>query len=491
MVKKLVLCVPNFSEGRDKEKIDLIAGAIKNKKGVHLLDLEMDKDHNRSVLTIIGGMDEVREAVFEAVKKATELIDLRFHQGAHPRIGATDIVPFIPIEDIDMDECIMLAREVGERIGNELRIPVFLYEEAATRPERRRLEEIRRGGLESLSERIKNDPSWTPDYGPGIIHPTAGATVVGARKHLIAFNINLKVSDIRIAKEIAKRIRESSGGLPHVKAIGLLLKERNLVQVSMNLTDYESTPPHIVFQKVEEETTGFGTEIEDAEIIGLIPEKALTMASCALLKLKGFKEDQVLEKRIAPILPKGQDFNDLLASISAPTPAPGGGAVTAIAGSLGAALAAMACGLTKDKDLNKETVALKKLVEEFRGLADDDAMAYRGFINTLRTQKEDPQRKARIEESLKKATAIPLSVAEKGIRLLSLIEEIIPNINKKTIPDLKVGILMAISTVEGAVEYVIVNTASLSDQAFVESCREKIDQIKISLKGYKERLYAE
>ncbi len=492
MVNKLVLCVPNFSEGRDREKVDRIAGAIKNKKGVYLLDIEMDKDHNRSVLTIAGGMDEVREAVFKAVKTAAGLIDLRKHQGAHPRIGATDVVPFIPILDTGMDECILLARDIGGRIGKELGIPVFLYEEAATRPERRRLEEIRRGGLESLSQRIRDDPAWAPDFGQKMIHAAAGATVVGARKHLIAFNINLNTPDINIAKEIARRIRESSGGLPHVKAIGLYLKERNLAQVSMNLTDYESTPPHIVFRRVEEEARSFGIEIRNSEVIGIIPDKALVMASCDLLKLKGFKEDQILEKRIAPILSEisGQTVSDLLVSISTPSPAPAGGAVSAIAGSLGAALAAMSSGITKDKNLARETEELKRLMEEFRGLADDDTIAYKCFISTLKIPKDNPQRKVKIEESLQKATLIPLSVAEKGIKLLSIIEGIIPDVNRKTLPDIKVGILMAICAVEGAVEYVLVNTASLSEQTFKESCKEKTDQIKTSLNGYKERLHA-
>jgi formiminotetrahydrofolate cyclodeaminase len=391
-----------------------------------------------------------------------------------------------------MEDCIMAARELGKRIGNELDIPVFLYEEAAIRPERRRLEEIRRGWLQSLSERIKDDPAWSPDFGPNMIHPTAGATVVGARKPFIAFNVNLDTPDIKIAKKIAWRIRESCGGLPHVKAIGLFLEDKGIVQVSMNLTDYESTPPDRVFHKIEEETRSIGVGIKDSEVIGLIPEKALLMAYCDLLKLKGFKEDQILEKRIAPLLleMEGQDLDDLLASISAATPTPGGGAVSAIAGSLGAALAAMAAGITKDKNIAGETEELKRLMEEFRGLADDDAIAYQGFISTLKIPKEDPQRKTRIEESLQKATLIPLSVADKGIKLLSIIEGIIPDVNKKTLPDLKVGILMAVCAVEGAVEYVIVNTASLSEQTFIRSCKVKTDQIKTSLNGYKERLHA-
>ncbi len=492
MVKKLVLCVPNFSEGRDREKVDRIAGAFKNRKRVYLLDIEMDKDHNRTVLTILGGLDEMREAVFEAVKTATELIDLRAHQGAHPRIGATDVVPFIPIQATGMDECIKLAREIGEKIGSELGIPVFLYEEAAIRPERKRLEEIRKGWLQSLSERIKEDPGWAPDFGPNMIHPTAGATVVGARKPLIAFNVNLDTPDIKIAKKIAWRIRESCGGLPHVKAIGLFLEDKGIVQVSMNLTDYESTPPDRVFRKIEEEARSFGVEIKDSEVIGLIPEKALLMASCDLLKLKGFREDQILEKRLATFISemRGQSFTDLLSSISAPSPAPGGGAVSALAGSLGAALAAMACGLTKDKDLNREAEELKRLMEEFRRLSVEDEMAYKSFINAIKIPKGDPQRIPIMEESLKKASLIPLKVAENGLNLLSIIEKIIPNANKKTLPDLKVGILMAISAVEGAVEYVIVNTASLSEQTFIKSCKEKTAQIKASLNDYRDRFRA-
>lgn len=489
MIKKIALCVPNFSEGQDKEKVDRIAKAIQEKDGVYLLDLEIDKDHNRSVFTILGGLNEIKETAFKAIKIAKELIDIRSHQGAHPRIGAADVVPFIPIQDASMEECVRISRELGERIGNELKIPVFLYEESATGPERKRIEEIRRGGIISLAERIELDPRWVPDYGPKMIHPTAGAIVVGARKYLIAFNINLKTLNLKIAKEIARRVRESSGGLPNVKAIGLLVEDKGVVQVSMNLTDYRTTPPHLVYRKVEEEARQFGVEIGESEFIGLIPGEALNMASIDLLKLKGFKEDQILEKRVATILLKWQGFDDLLVSISAPAPAPGGGAVSAIAGSLGAALAVMACGLTKEKDLNAKSDILKRLMEEFRIFADDDAMAYKRFIDATRISKGDPERKAMMEESLKKASLIPLKVAEDGIKLLSIIEEIIPDVNKKTIPDLRVAILMAISAVEGAIEYVVVNIASLSDQAFIESCKEKADQIKRSLRGYKDRIY--
>lgn len=270
-----------------------------------LLDDTMDRDHHRSVLTFAGAPEAVAEAAFQAVKVAASLIDLRHHHGVHPRVGATDVVPFVPVRDVMMSECVALARHLGARIGGELGIPVFLYERAASRPDRAPLEAVRRGGLSGLAERMKHS-AWHPDYGPSTLHETAGATVVGARPPLIAFNVNLDTEDIDVARAIAKRIRASSGGLPSVKAIGVSLASRRLTQVSMNLTNYEETPVQVAFEAVRRETERQGVAIAESELVGLIPEAALAGTSPQAIHLAGFTPSQILEVRLAQALRKSE-----------------------------------------------------------------------------------------------------------------------------------------------------------------------------------------
>src|SRR6184192_4108161 len=286
----LVECVPNFSEGRDGAKVDVIVGAMKI-DGVYLLDREMDADHNRCVITLVGEREPIQEAAIRGVGKAAELIDLNVHQGAHPRMGAADVVPFIPIEGVTIEDCAAMARHVGEQIWKRYQIPVYLYEAAATTPERQNLENIRRGQFEGIRDEIATNPERAPDFGEPRVHPTAGATVVGARKPLIAYNINLNTPDVTIAKDIAKRIRFSSGGLPCVKAMGLLLKDRNQAQVSMNLTDFEQTPVHLVFETVRTEAAKHDVSIAGSEIIGLIPERAIEQAAEFYLRVENFRPD--------------------------------------------------------------------------------------------------------------------------------------------------------------------------------------------------------
>ena len=291
---KIVECVPNFSEGRDIENINRIIDAIKSVEGVKVLDTESDKDHNRSVITFIGDPESVEEAAFRGCKKASELIDLNKHKGEHPRMGATDVIPFIPVSDVSMKECVSIAEKLGERIWNELKIPVYLYEEAARTPERKNLADIRKGEFEWLKENIEKRP---PDFGDRI-HPTAGATAVGAREFLIAFNVNLNTNDLSIAKKIAKAVRFKSGGFRYVKALGFEIKEKGIVQVSMNLTNYKKTPIYRVFEAIKSEADRYGVSIIGSELIGLAPMDALLDVADFYLRLENFKKTQVLERRI-------------------------------------------------------------------------------------------------------------------------------------------------------------------------------------------------
>lgn len=295
---KIVECVPNFSEGRRLDVIEAIAEVIKKVEGVRLLDYEYDKDHNRSVFTFVGSPEDVKYAAYSAVAKAAELIDMNQHHGEHPRIGATDVIPFIPISDMTMEDCAKLAGDLAADIANNLGIPIYLYEHAATKPENRNLAAVRKGQFEGLKEAIQTEPTRKPDFGPSALHKTAGATAIGARMPLVAYNVNLATDDIKVAKAIAKAVRYSSGGLRYVKALGLEIKERGIVQVSMNLTNYEKTPIFMVFDMIKTETERYGVEILGSEVVGLIPMNALLDTAEHYLRIEDFKKSQVLENRL-------------------------------------------------------------------------------------------------------------------------------------------------------------------------------------------------
>ncbi|MGB9805119.1 glutamate formimidoyltransferase [Desulfofundulus sp.] len=294
---KLVECVPNFSEGRRLEVVQEILDTIKSVSGVRLLDSSSDHSHNRTVVTFVGSPESVKEAAFLATAKAAELIDMEQHRGEHPRIGATDVIPFIPVSGVTMEECVELACQLGKEIGEKLRIPVYLYEEAAIRPERRSLGAIRKGEYEGLKEAIKT-PERQPDFGPAEMHPSAGATAVGARPPLIAYNINLGTSDVNIAKAIAKSIRGSSGGYPSIKALGILIEETGTAQVTINVCNFRQVSLARVFETVKSEAERYGVNITSSEIVGLVPLDAIVDAVAFYLRLAGFKSDQVLEKRL-------------------------------------------------------------------------------------------------------------------------------------------------------------------------------------------------
>jgi glutamate formiminotransferase / formiminotetrahydrofolate cyclodeaminase len=336
-MKRIVECVPNFSEGRDTAKIDAIIAAMREVPGVYVLDRESDADHNRSVVTLAGEPEPVAEAALHGVGKAAELIDLTKHSGAHPRMGATDVVPFIPVEGVSIEDCVALAKKVGREIWDRYKIPVYFYEAAAQRPDRANLEAIRKGQFEGLLAEVPNNPNRAPDIGNAALHPTAGATVVGARKFLVAYNINLNTSDIEIAKKIGKNIRHSNGGLRYVKAMGVDLKARNLAQVSINMTDFEQTPLHRVFEMVKREAERYGVSIVGSEIVGLIPKRAIELTADFYLQLENFSPAQVFENKIAASLSGAAPVEGpgklaalampFLDAVAEPTPTPGGGSV--------------------------------------------------------------------------------------------------------------------------------------------------------------------
>ena len=298
-VERIVECVPNFSEGRRREVVDAIADAARGVAGVTVLDVELDPNHNRSVLTFVGPPEAAAEAAFRTAKKASELIDMNVHRGEHPRIGALDVLPFVPIAGVTMEDCVRLARETGKRIADELGIPVYLYEAAATRPDRKALPNLRKGEYEGLREEIRTNPDRVPDFGRPEMHPTAGACVVGARPPLIAYNVNLGTTDVKVAKRIAKLMREKDGGLPAVRALGFELKDRGLVQVSMNLVDYKVTSIEKAFDAVSAHADASGVPVVASEIVGLVPQRALPPNPIVRLRLENFTAHQVLENRLA------------------------------------------------------------------------------------------------------------------------------------------------------------------------------------------------
>lgn len=301
-MQTIVECVPNFSEGEDRRRIESIVQALLSGPDVHLLDVQMDADHNRTVVTFVGSRESVGEAALRAIGRAAELIDLNDHRGVHPRIGATDVVPFVPIRGVNLMDCVEIARYVAAETWRRFRIPTYLYEEAARDPRRRNLEYVRQGQFEKLREEVRKNPDRKPDFGGADLHPTAGATAVGARNFLIAYNINLNTDDLNIAKAIARRIRASDGGLPAVKAIGVEAKALGRVQVSINLTDFLTTSIGAVFDAVAQEAARAGTTIESSEIVGLVPRRAIEDAAAHLLKIRDFHSDLILEERLARVI---------------------------------------------------------------------------------------------------------------------------------------------------------------------------------------------
>jgi len=496
-MKRLIECVPNFSEGRDAAKVDAIVASMSKVPGVYVLDREMDADHNRCVVTLAGDPDTVAEAAVLGVGKALELIDLTKHAGAHPRIGATDVLPFIPIEGITLEDCVALARRVGEEIWKRYRIPVYFYEAAATRPERTNLENIRRGQFEGLREEMKRDHNRLPDVGESKLHPTAGATVVGARKFLIAYNVNLNTSDIGIANKIAKAIRFSSGGLRYVKSMGVELKARNLAQVSINLTDFEQTPMHRVYEMVRREAARYGAIPVGSEIVGLIPKKAIEMAADYFLQVENFSPAQIFENKLQTVLTgqplgpaaKESKLGDLaepfLDAVAAPTATPGGGSVSALAGALAASLGQMVAGLSRKKksqaafvnELSEALDQLRRNAAELAEAIDRDAVAYDAVMAAYRLPQESAEEKRLRAEAIQLATRgaaeVPMQVAERSVALFERLGQLASIAAASMKSDLEVARLMAAAGARGALANVEINLDSIADANYVTSMRAK------------------
>ena len=493
-MKRLIECVPNFSEGRDSAKVEAIVAAMSSMPGVYVLDREMDADHHRSVITLAGEPEAVAEAVLRGVGKAMELIDLTKHTGAHPRVGATDVVPFIPIDGVTIEDCVALARRVGEEIWNRYRIPVFFYEAAASRPDRVNLENIRRGQFEGLREEMKKNHDRQPDVGEPKVHPTAGVTVVGARKFLIAYNVNLNTPDVGIANKIAKAIRFSSGGLRYVKSMGVELKARNLAQVSINLTDFEQTPMHRVYEMVKREAERYGARPVGSEIVGLVPKKALEMAADFFLQLESFSPAQVFENRLAealsgapPVALKDGKLVGLarpfLEAVATPAATPGGGSASAFTAALAASLGQMVTGLSRKKKsqaahvdkLSRALDELRKTAEELATAIDRDAESYDAVMAACKlpqgNEKETRERSEAVEKATKRAAEVPLQVAERTVALFERLGQLQDIVAASMRSDLHVARLLAEAGARGALANVEINLDGLSDAAYVASMR--------------------
>lgn len=526
---QLVECVPNFSEGRDRQKIDAITQVIASTAGVRLLDVDPGADTNRTVVTFVGSPAAVAEAAFLAIKRAVEVIDMRQHMGAHPRIGATDVCPFVPLDGVTMEDCVKLARAVGERVGRELGIPVYLYEEAATRPERRNLAEVRKGEYEGLRQKLA-DPDWAPDFGPMAFSATAGATVMGAREFLIAYNVNLNTKDERLATRIAQVIRESGrpkkdaggnfvldgkgekvmepGRLQCCKATGWYIDGYGLAQVSINLTNYKTTPVHVAFDECVKEAEKIGVRVTGSELVGLIPKQAMLMAGRYFLEKQGMSAGQpeadlveaavlslglgqlgpfdskkkvieyaVLEEpRLVSMSARG--FVDVLSTAS---PTPGGGSVAALCGSLGAALAAMVGNLTvgkkgyeaQDAEMRRVAVAGQALKDELLAAVDRDSAAYDAVMSAVRlpkkTREEEEARLAAMARANRQATMVPLEVMRATARVAELTEKVGEHGFKPSLSDAGVAAAVARTASIGAYLNVRINLGQIEDRRFVES----------------------
>jgi glutamate formiminotransferase / formiminotetrahydrofolate cyclodeaminase len=485
---KLVECVPNFSEGRRPEVIAAIRGAIASVNGVSVLDVSSDASHNRSVITFVAPVDVAVDAAFAGIRAASERIDLCKHQGEHPRIGATDVVPFIPLEGSTMEDCIALARALGERVGRELRIPVYLYERAATTPARENLADVRRGEFEGLREELGKNPARNPDFGPSQIHPTCGAIAIGARPFLVAYNIYLgPASNLQIAKNIAKAVRGSSGGFKYVKGLGLEVDGQ--AQVSMNLVDTEKTPLHNAFDFVKMRAEAEGAGVTWSEIVGLVPERVLFDVAVSHLQLRQFTPKQLLERQVREVTSGGESVSGFVASVASSNPVPGGGSVAAHAGALAAALAQMVAGLTIGKkkyagvEAQMKEVALKavSLGNTLSALVKRDGDAYASVSEAYKLPKEPADaaalRSEAIVSGLLKAAEVPLETARASVEVARLALSVAENGNTNAITDAGVAALLAEAACKGAAYNVRVNVQALEDRSPGKSLLEETEKL--------------
>ena len=482
---KLIECVPNFSEGRRLEIVAAIRDAIGTVEDATVLDSSSDWSHNRSVITFVVPIEHAVDAAFAGIKEAAARIDLRQHTGEHPRIGATDVVPFVPLEDSTMEDCIALARELGERVGSELKIPVYLYERAATRPTRVNLADVRRGQFEGLSAELGTNPERDPDFGPSAIHPSAGAVAIGARPFLVAYNVYLgDAANLPLAKSIAKGVRESSGGFKHVKGLGLEVDGQ--AQVSMNLVDTEATPLHVPFDFIAQQAKAAGADVTWSEIVGLVPERVLFDAAKHYLKLTQFTNDQVLERQVARAMrdstpkPSGDSVSstsadEFLDAVASSEPAPGGGSVAAYAGALAAALTRMVAGLSLGKKkyaaVESEIAVIASsasaLMTKLKDLVSSDAAVYTDVSTAYKMPKsnvaEVDARRQAITTALLAAAEVPLETARACAGVADLAADVAAKGNANAITDAGVAALLADAGCKSAAYNVRINVASLDD----------------------------
>ena len=487
MPTPLVECIPNFSEARRPEVVEAILAAITSVAGISLLDHSSDSDHNRSVVTFAGPPAAVEEAAFRAIRRAAGLINFDQHSGSHPRLGATDVVPFVPISDISMEECVQLARRLGERVGRELDIPVYLYEAAATRPERTALENIRRGQYEGLKAEIATAPERQPDFGPARLGP-AGATVIGARQPLIAYNVYLDTEDVSIAKAIAKQIRQSSGGLSSVKALGMLVEGR--AQVSMNLTNFRQTSVKTVVETIRLAASQHGTSIHHCELIGLIPQEALIDSAVQYLQLDGFLPEQILERQLAEAAAAPAPADRFLEALAAASPTPGGGSAAAQAGAMGAALVAMVARLTVGKkkyaqvedQMNEILNQAQRMQRELSEAVVADAAAFEGVLSAFRLPKATPQqqliRLSMIDQATLVAAHMPLGVAQKAVLVMALAERCAALGNLNAISDAASAFALGRACLTAAGYNVRINVNGLSDKSAGEGLLLQLQKLE-------------
>ncbi|MFQ6610490.1 MAG: glutamate formimidoyltransferase, partial [Fidelibacterota bacterium] len=539
---KIVECVPNFSEGRDLNKIKIITDAISSVSGISLLDVDPGADTNRTVVTFVGDPDTVLEAAYLAIKTAASVLDMRMHHGAHARMGATDVCPFIPVSDVSMEDCILLSKRLGEKVGSELNIPVFLYENSASKPERQNLANIRAGEYEGMAEKLKSK-EWIPDFGPAKLNENAGVTAIGAREFLIAYNVNLNTQSKKIATDIALDIREAGrrarnskgkfftdeagnpvmkpGKLKSVKAVGWYIDEYKLAQISMNLTNYNITPVHIAFEESRIEARKRGVRVTGSELVGLIPLKALLDAGLYYLKKQnrptGIPAKDIIHIAVkslglddlAPFNPNekiieykiGNKFGELatmpihefMDELSRESPAPGGGSVSALAGSLGASLTAMVSNLTAGKkkfaDVFDKMVKLgdnsQKLKSQLLKLIDEDTDAFNEVMNAYRlpsgNDHEISAKNLAIERANQVATNVPLKVASACAEAMTLAIEAATLGNPNSISDAGVAGEMAHAGAHGAVLNILINLSNITDLEYCNNLRNKSEQILSSV----------
>ncbi len=493
MTSPLVECIPNFSEARRPQIVQAIVDSLSAVSSVQVLDQHSDTDHNRTVVTLIGEPASMETALFQAIKKAAELIDMDQHQGEHPRLGATDVVPFVPISGISMGECVEMARRLGKKVGEELGIPVYLYEEAATRPDRHNLEDIRRGQYEGLKAEIETNPDRIPDFGPRKLGK-AGAIVIGAREPLVAFNIYLTTEDVEIARKIAKTIRFSSGGLRYLKAMGVLVDGR--AQVSMNLTDFRKTPIAQVVEMVRKETQRYGVGVHHSELVGLIPQQALVDAAVWYTQLDQFEVHQILENKLmssggnlkeSTRAKEGSEFLDQLASAA---PTPGGGSASAFTAAEGAALIAMVGRLTVGKkkyaSVEKEMWTMIEKAEELRRqltrAVQGDAAAFEKVMAAMKLPKDTPEQEFARKEAIQKASLeaanVPLKTARLALEVLALSVQAARSGNANAISDTATASALAHAAIVGAGGNVRINLANISDSGLIEPILKELSEIE-------------